>query len=191
MEAEFAAIGHMASRFIAIATGVIPAAAWKSLSATLTPCNCRRKGRRSMRVRIGAVRPTGQPGQLALAAAVRRVHSSTFVIDRAPRRHIVGQAFLHGMLYSRVKGASSCPPRAGESLRRKLTSHDAMRMQLSSSHGSCMRVAVIHAVGMPLDTPRCQPTGTCLRVLPSDSSSCLSPSSVVVHCRARWVTQAA
>ncbi len=42
-----------------------------------------------------------------------------------------------------------------------------MLAQQSSSHGTGMKVVVDYAVGVPLGTLSCRPTGERLRVLPS------------------------
>ncbi len=50
---------------------------------------------------------------------------------------------------------------------RMVTPHGAMLAQQSSSHGTGMKVVVDYAVGVPLGTLSCRPTGARLRVLPS------------------------
>ncbi len=71
---------------IAIARGsgdttLTSSAAGNPLPAALTPCNRRWKGRRSARIRVVAEGPIGQPGQSAVAAAIRRARNFNFYDD--------------------------------------------------------------------------------------------------------------
>ncbi len=63
-----------------------PAAGNSRLLAAPNPRNCRWTGRRSSRIRDGAARPIGLPGQMAVAAAILRARCSCFFgADWPPR----------------------------------------------------------------------------------------------------------
>ncbi len=66
-------------------TGATSSAAGKfHLPVTLDPCKCRTRGRRSTRDRVVDERPTGLPGQLAVAAAGFRVRYFVFCVAAWP-----------------------------------------------------------------------------------------------------------